>query len=134
MTEDQLQSKMWQEVWNRYPQLRRLMWAVPNSAVGRIDNKMDIIRANTFMATGLLPGVWDIHLYFNRQFYIIETKIGNNTLTVDKVVNGKKKYGQKEWGELMAQHGAIRCVYRTLEEGLLFIESILSGTACDFGL
>jgi len=121
MTEDQLQAEFWKEVWNRYPQLRRLMWAVPNG------EKRNPVQARLMQATGLLPGVWDLHLFYHGQFHIIETKAGNNQLTVDRIENGKKKYGQLEWGELMAAQGAHRHIYRTLGEGLEIIKIILSG-------
>ena len=75
---------------------------------------------------GLLSGVWDLHCFYLGKYHIIETKVGDNQLTRDRVVNGKKVYGQKEWGELMAAHGAIRHIYRTLEEGQKVFISIFS--------
>lgn len=111
MSEDQLQSAFWQWAWNEYPQFRKLMWAVPNGL------RLSAPARSLAKATGLLSGVWDMHAYYRGQLHIIEAKIGNNQLTVDRIVNGKKVFGQKEWGELMAEHGAIRHIYRTLEEG-----------------
>lgn len=67
-------------------------------------------------ATGTLEGVWDLHCFYQGQFHIIEMKVGNNQLTIDRVIKGKKHFGQKEWGELMAQHGAKKYVCRTLEQ------------------
>ena len=130
MTEDQLQAAFWAKVWNEYPQLRFCMWAVPNSAIGEMVSTKDAIRINTLKATGLLPGVWDLHLFYHGRFHIIETKLPGQQLTVTRIVQKagreRKVYGQKEWGEIMAEHGAIRHIYHSLEEGILIIKSILN--------
>lgn len=115
MTEDQLQAALWQWAWNAYPQYRKHMWAVTNSGIAN---------PNRAKAMGLLSGVWDLHVFYRNSYHIIETKVGINQLTTDRVVNGKKVYGQKEWGELMAEHGATRHIYRSLEEGKQVYESI----------
>lgn len=118
MTEDQLQASLWSWAWNEYPDHRRQMWAVPN------DCHVSQIEANRLKSCGLLSGVWDMHCFNLGQFHIIEAKTGNNQLTVDRIVKGKKVYGQKEWGELMACHGAIRHIYRTLDEGKAIYKKI----------
>lgn len=115
MTEDQLQAALWKWAWNAYPQYRKHMWAVTNSGIAN---------PNRAKAMGLLSGVWDLHVFYRNRYHIIETKVGSNQLTTDRVVNGKKVYGQKEWGELMAEHGATRHIYRSLEEGKQVYESI----------
>lgn len=117
MTEDQLQAQFWTWCWNTpgHEPYRRHLWAVTNSGLS------NPVRAK---AMGLLSGVWDLHAYWNGQLHIIETKVGNNDLTTDRVVNGKKVYGQQEWGEIMANHGAIRHIYRTMEEGQAIFRSI----------
>lgn len=120
MSEDQLQAQFWAEVWNRYPQLRHHMWAIPNGA------NRNPIEASRMKAMGLLAGVWDLHLFWHGTLHIIETKLPGNSLTVDRVVNGKRVYGQKEFGERLAEHGAKRHIYHSLDEGLQLIESILA--------
>jgi len=124
LSEDQLQAHFWEWAWNSHPQFRRQMWAVPNGAIGRIITLKDQVQANKMKATGLLEGVWDLHCFHFGKYHIIETKIGNNQLSVDRIENNKKHFGQKEWGELMAKHGAIRHIYRTLEEGQQIYRSI----------
>ncbi len=119
MSEDQLQSQLWLHCWNNYPHARHHMWAVCNGL------PLPVILANRAKSTGLLSGVWDLHIFWKGTFHIIETKIGNNGLTVDRIVNGKKVYGQKEWGEMMAAHGAVRHIYKTLEEGITLFEGIV---------
>ena len=114
-SEEQLQATFWKWAWNTHHIARRCMWAVPNSAIGIIVSRKDIIQAEKMKATGLLKGVWDLHLFWKGRFYIIETKFGSNGLSDD----------QKEWGDLMASHGAVRHIYRTLEEGVKIFESII---------
>lgn len=118
-SEDQIQAAFWLRAWNEYPHARRHMWAVPNGL------HLAPIHAAKAKSTGLLSGVWDLHLFWAGQFHIIETKRPGQTLTVDRVVNGKKVYGQKEWGGLMASHGAIRHIYTSVEEGIKIFESIV---------
>lgn len=121
-SEDYLQSKCIEWSWNYRPQTRRLIWAVPNGGF------RNMIEAMKMKATGTLEGVWDIHFYWHGQFNIIEMKVGNNQLSVDRVLKGKKHYGQKEWGELMERHGARKFVCRSLEDYQLAIDTILAFT------
>lgn len=118
-SEDQIQADFWARAWNEYPHARRHMWAVPNGL------RLSAPAAQLAKATGLLSGVWDLHLFWHGTLHIIETKRPGQALTVDRVVNGKKVYGQKEWGEMMAAHGAIRHIYHSVEEGLEIFESIV---------
>lgn len=121
LSEDQLQAKCFQWAWNELPATRRLIWAVPNGGL------RDKIVAAQMQSTGLLEGVWDMHFYWFNQFHIIEFKVGKNKLTVDRIdKKGKKHFGQKEWGELMAKHGAIRHEIRTFEEFTLTILNIIN--------
>ena len=119
VTESQLQAQFWEHVWNNYQQLRFHMWAVPNGG------NRNPVEAAKLKATGLLSGVWDLHLFWKGKLHIIETKLPGNSLTVTRIVKGKKIYGQKEWGELMAAHGAIPHIYHTLPEGIAIIEKII---------
>ena len=126
MSEDQLQAQLWQHIWNKHPNFRGHMWAVPNAAIGKILTPKDALQANKMKATGLLEGVWDLHIFYKNQFYIIETKFGNNKLSVDHIdKKGKKHRGQKEWGEMMVSNGAISFVYYDLQTGIDFIENII---------
>lgn len=112
MTEDQIQAAFWARAWNEFPHARRHMWAVPNGL------HLSPHAAQLAKATGLLSGVWDLHLFWHGTLHIIETKRPGEQLTVDRVVRGKRVYGQKEWGELMASHGAVRHIYTSVEEGM----------------
>ncbi len=101
-SEDALQAAAIQEAKNTYPEIRRLLWAVPNA------EKRSIYEAMMKKATGMTPGVWDVHFFWNRKLYIFEFKWEGGKLTSDtKRPNGSTKYGQKEWGNLMSSHGAV---------------------------
>ena len=119
ISEDRLQSDIWVRAWTEYPEARRHMWAVPNGFY------MTASDARIARATGLLPGVWDLHLFWYGHFYIFENKVGNNQLTVDRIVNGKKHFGQKEWGELMVAHGAKSYVIRSEEQFFTIFDKII---------
>jgi hypothetical protein len=110
--ENQLQAALFTWAWNTYPQFQRMMWAVPNGQA-RTPYERNIAKA-----TGLLAGVWDLHCFTPAgRFAILETKWGTNDLTVDRVVGGKRIFGQKEWGEIMVRNGALAYVYRDLPAG-----------------
>ena len=110
-SEDQLQAAAWILAWNEYPALRRHIWHVPNGG------SRNAIEAAKLKATGQLAGVWDWHCFYQNKFYIIEFKVGNNQLTVDRVDSkGKKHFGQKEWGELMVTNGATAFVVRSIDD------------------
>ena len=69
MTEDQLQAKCFQWIWNTYPNLRRLCWHVPN---GGHRNKFE---AAKFKSIGVVAGVADLEFHFKGRSYFIELKI-----------------------------------------------------------
>ena len=110
-TEARLQQEIIQLAWNKYPETGHHLWAVPN---GLFMNK---ITAKLGADTGLLSGVWDLHFFWRKRFYIFEVKVGTNTLTRDRInKKGKKVYGQFEWGQMMVQHGAQAYIIRSVDE------------------
>lgn len=118
-TEDRLQSVIWRRLWNQYPQLRRLVWHVPNQG----SSTREGVR---LQGMGVLAGVWDIHMLWMGVFHIWELKVGSNQLTRDRVdKKGRKHFGQVEWGELMSKHGAIRHICRTEDDFFKELDGIL---------
>lgn len=89
MTEDQLQAKCFQLTWNHFPELRRKFWAVPNGG------HRDPITAKKLQATGVIPGVWDVHFFYRGTFFVVEFKVGNNQLSKP----------QNEWIQALADEG-----------------------------
>lgn len=124
LSEDRLQSNIWSRLWNEYPQLRRRVWHVPNQGASLKEG----VRLKSM---GVLEGVWDLHMFYRRRYVIFEGKVGNNQLTKDRIDRkGRKHFGQKEWGEIMAGEGALTYVFRSeeqffqqLDEVLKFLES-----------
>lgn len=118
-SEDVLQANCIKWAWNERPQTRRLIWAVPNGGW------RNAIEAQKLQATGTLRGVWDVHMFWYGEFVVFEMKVGNNQLTVDKIVRGKKLFGQKEWGDLICKHGGRKFVCRTVEEFKEALDNII---------
>lgn len=56
MSEDQLQAKCYQWVYNNYPQIRGLFFSVPNGGT------RNVIEAQKMKSTGLTPGIPDMVL------------------------------------------------------------------------
>lgn len=90
ITEDQFQAELYMWFHNALPEARRCLWAVPNGG-WRHAGQLKLLEA-----TGVVAGVWDLHLYWRGQFYIFELKVGSNTLSTP----------QKKWGALMLDQGA----------------------------
>lgn len=88
--EDNLQAECYQYFHNTFPKLRKLLWAVPNGGLRKESE------ARRLKATGVVPGVHDLHLFYGNQFYTFELKVGNNSLSED----------QKEfWTKIESQGG-----------------------------
>lgn len=110
MTEDQLQSTIFEWVWNNYPQTRYCLWAVPN---GGYRNKAE---ANKLKATGTLAGVHDLHFLWQGNFYTFELKVGNNKMTPDQIKF--KNAIEKQFGKCFE--------IRTFVEFITIFEKIIS--------
>jgi hypothetical protein len=67
-SEDALQQKCYVWFWNTYPHLRGLLFAVPN---GGTRNARE---AKKFNLTGLVSGVSDMILLYNKEAILIELK------------------------------------------------------------
>ncbi len=100
MSEDKLQSSIWIKAWNEYPEARRCMWAVPN---GGVRNQLEAIKLK---ATGVLPGVFDMHLYWQNQLYCFEFKVGYNNLSDHQI----------QWQAAIEKQGAKTFLIRSEEE------------------
>jgi hypothetical protein len=109
MTEDQLQAKCWQWLWNTYPQLRGLCWHVPNGGA-RV-----LIEAVKFKAMGVLAGVADLHLFFKGELWLFELKVGNNSLSQQ----------QAQWRDKMVKEGAKWFEVRTFEQFKMIVNMIV---------
>lgn len=108
-SEERIQGEFFQWVWNSQIIPRGCMWAVPNGGF------RDRRTANVLKATGVVSGVWDLHIFYKGKFYILETKTQNGRLSKE----------QENWLKLMQENGvAGHFIYRTLEEGKTIIKKI----------
>lgn len=110
-SEDQLQAACFQWGNNSLPVPDRgLLWAVPN---GKKRSKRE---AMVLKATGVIPGVHDLHLWWKGILYTFELKWGSNTLTDD----------QEAWAEKIDRHGGVWYEIRSYEQFQQIFLSIIS--------
>jgi hypothetical protein len=107
--EDVLQAYCWQWLYDTHPETRKCCWHVPN---GGARTK---VQAAQFTGMGVVAGVHDLHFFWQKQFYIFELKVGNNTLTK----------AQEEWRDIMIAQGAIFNEIRDLKTFQNIIHGIL---------
>jgi len=68
LSEDRLQSDCFQWFHNTYPDLRGLLWHVPNGG------NRNAHEANKLKAMGVVAGVADLHFYYNGNLHLFELK------------------------------------------------------------
>lgn len=74
-SEIQLQAECWQYVWMKYPETRRLIYAVPNGG------KRGKVEAMQLKASGVVPGIPDLVMHWKKKSYGIEMKIPGGRLS-----------------------------------------------------
>jgi len=109
ISEDILQADCWEWSWNHRPQTRRCIWHVPNGG----DRK--IVQAAQLKHMGVIAGVHDIHIYWSSQLYIVEFKVGTNTLSDSQI----------KYGIAMVAQGAIFYECRSREKWERIVDGIL---------
>lgn len=109
MNEKQIQAKAFQEVWNRYPQTRRLIFHVPN---GGSRNKIEGMQLK---AQGVVAGIPDILFIWKGTVYPFEFKTGTGNLSPAQIDIHSTWKGQ----------GIETMIVRSPEEFVLHIEKIL---------
>lgn len=112
--EDKLQAACL--IWFRlqYPQLRMLLFAVPN---GGSRNKVE---AAKLKATGVTPGVADLIFLLPRQGY-------NNLLIEMKTPTGRQSPDQKDWQEKAEAAGSKYVICRSVDEFMQTINQYING-------
>lgn len=88
MTELQLQTLVFQWVWNQFPATRRLLVHVPN---GGYRNKSEAMQMK---ASGVVKGVHDLLFYWKGQLYWFELKVGSNQQTPEQTAFGQAMIAQ----------------------------------------
>lgn len=87
MTHNQLQQKCWMYLWNTYPESRYLAWHTKNEDIpNKSETKKEyIVRRSQDKAVGLLPGVWDLVLYWKGVLFIFDIKVGKDKLSEQQI-------------------------------------------------
>lgn len=111
ISEDQLQSKCYQWFHNSFPDLRGLLYAVPN---GGYRNGRE---ANRLKATGVVAGVHDLQFQYQGTHYTFELKVGGNSLSSAQV----------RWWKQMEAHGARCFEIRDFDTFCEIIKTIVNG-------
>jgi hypothetical protein len=88
-TEDRIQQECYMWFWNTYPELRKLLFAIPN---GRYRNVIDAVILNK---TGLVAGVSDMIFLYKGTAYLFELK----------TETGVQSDVQKEWEAIVNKQG-----------------------------
>tara|TARA_R110000851_G_scaffold332337_1_gene508162 strand:- start:4515 stop:4850 length:336 start_codon:yes stop_codon:yes gene_type:complete len=109
MSEDRLQIDCYMWFHNKYPNLRGLLFHVPN---GGSRSKREGAK---FKAMGVYPGVSDFLFIYDNKLYCIELKIQK----------GKQSKVQKKWEDTVLNEGCIYNIVRSQSEFEVLIESIL---------
>jgi len=127
--EDKLQSECVKWFRYQYPELKKLLFAVPNGA-----NLTDTQRM-LFAQTGMMPGVADLILLIQKLGYgslciEMKTRKGDiyNITGVNRIVkkNGLQKIEQHEWELSAISHGNKYVICRTFDEFKREIEAYLN--------
>lgn len=109
-SEDALQQKCFFWFWNTYPNLRRLLFSVPNGGV------RDPKEAKKLRLTGLTPGVSDFILLFKAIAYLIELK---------KDDKARQSRDQRIWQEDVEAQGFTYFLITSLTDFKILINTII---------
>ena len=112
ISEERLQADCYQWFHNSFPELRGLLWHVPNGG------QRSASEANKFKAIGLVPGVADLHFFFNGQMHFIELKIETGRLSDNQV----------KWIEAISLQKGEVVVIRDLKTFQNFINEIVQNS------
>jgi hypothetical protein len=112
ISEERLQADCYQWFHNSFPELRGLLWHVPNGG------QRSASEANKFKAIGLVPGVADLHLFYEGRMYFIELKIETGRLSENQV----------KWIEAITHHQGQVVVIRDLTTFQNYVKQIIQTT------
>jgi hypothetical protein len=110
MTELQLQAQCYQWAHNTYPQLRKLLFAVPNGGTRHAREAMSL------KASGVVSGVPDMICVYGGRPVAFELKAEKGRLSDD----------QREVLQKWSDHGITVHVIKTVEEFQTIIKTIIS--------
>jgi len=101
---DKLQQKCWLLAWNKYPETRYCLFHVPNELRPyKGESKLaHVIRIQQARGVGLLAGVLDFIFHWNNRMYILDIKVGKDSLSdaQKKFIETTERNGGKFLGEI----------------------------------
>ena len=109
-SEDRLQQECYMWFWNTYPQLRGLLFAVPNGGYRTPQE------AKKFRLTGVVSGVSDMLFMYNAKTYCFELK----------TEVGYQSTKQLEWQRKAEQQGFNYYIIRDLETFQSYIKNLIT--------
>lgn len=111
MSEDALQQRCYMWFHNNYPQLRGLLFHVPNGG------SRNPIEGKKFKAIGVVPGVADLLFMFKGVTYCLELK----------TEKGRQSKKQEDWQKLVEKNNFKYYIIRNLTEFQYIVKSIIDG-------
>ena len=141
-THDGIQQKVYEYIWNNYPQARRCFWHTPNELTPDTFVQMAVkgelardpkkflpqwiknilfswqqnfvIKLSKRKSIGVLAGVTDLVLYWKGTLYMMDIKIGRDCLSE----------AQQKFIAANIQQGGVFKEIGSVEEGIIFVDSI----------
>lgn len=110
MSEDQIQASFYQTAFNTYPQIRGLLFSVPNGSTRHP------LEAMKLKATGLTPGIPDMLLLWGGKCYAFEFKVPGGHLSPVQV----------KIHEVWSRSGIEVRIWYTTESALEWLVKIIS--------
>lgn len=83
VTHDRLQSQCFLWAWNTYPQIRPLLFMVPNEQglLSYFPTAFKMQYISQLRSLGLVKGVWDLLFYWKGILYAFDVKVGKDRLS-----------------------------------------------------
>lgn len=118
--EANIQASAYTWFWNTYPQYRGMLFAVTNQndASPLLSKKDQQIMGARRKALGVYAGVSDLVCLIPRGGY-------HGLMLECKTAVGRQSEVQRQWEQLMAGHGYLYCIFRSLEEFKTIIDEYL---------
>lgn len=110
-SEDAIQQECYIWFWNKYPELRGMLFHVPNGGT------RDIREAKKMKQIGVTPGVSDLILLFNGTAYCFELK----------TEKGVQSTIQKEWAKKVSSQGINYYLIRSKDEFEVLVTKLIDG-------
>lgn len=91
-THDRVQSECFLWAWNNHPEIRPLLFAVPNEMIllGLLPKAIKIRFISFMKSIGLVKGVWDLLFYWKGVLYGFDIKLPGDSLSKEQSLFAQK--------------------------------------------